>query len=432
MKILTVISLAMLISLAGCKREQKQEDPKEVLQQKLAEFFKTQGIAMETRKKIENSTDEGWLEKIASSLEETEKINPAKGMYEYDVKALRTVAFLRLGVLGTPKSLTAIDRIEQQAKNTFTSVCPATIDLRKPWMHPCWHYQDSEIKPLIQTKGTNGKTYAILCMRYLGNFDRELLLASSMSPAKGIWTRPLLISDSPPGSNKPRSPRELDTGEIKDPILTATGDDQLRFSFTKETMLFNPRTPPFDANKESAWVFEKSQFEKVEINISLTQVSKDSDGDGWTDIEEARLGLNPNQADTDGDGIKDGVDITPDYAAQPGDSQSDEVAVIQQAVFVNFGLTGSHHLLLVDAKSRKIQLWGYAGPILYGQDLAKWVKDHEPCAVFVHWEAKVAGDTATVKIMDGSGSLAGGGIEVTLKKKNGKWTAVDRKILWIS
>ncbi|MGC4042326.1 MAG: PQQ-binding-like beta-propeller repeat protein [Armatimonas sp.] len=37
----------------------------------------------------------------------------------------------------------------------------------------------------------------------------------------------------------------------------------------------------------------------------------DTDGDGWTDLVEKRLGTDPNRADTDGDGVKDSEDANP-------------------------------------------------------------------------------------------------------------------------
>ncbi len=49
----------------------------------------------------------------------------------------------------------------------------------------------------------------------------------------------------------------------------------------------------------------------VYIDAALAEVAADRDGDGLTDIEEARLGLDPAKADSDGDGLPDGVDPLP-------------------------------------------------------------------------------------------------------------------------
>lgn len=64
----------------------------------------------------------------------------------------------------------------------------------------------------------------------------------------------------------------------------------------------------------------------------------DTDGDGLSDVEEARLGTNPNKADTDGDGLSDGVEVkgnvgsckagtNPLKADTDGDSLSDGAEV---------------------------------------------------------------------------------------------------------
>ncbi|MBI1233953.1 MAG: hypothetical protein GC208_05565 [Alphaproteobacteria bacterium] len=47
------------------------------------------------------------------------------------------------------------------------------------------------------------------------------------------------------------------------------------------------------------------------IEFSWDELSRDSDGDGLTDIEEHRLGLDLFASDTDGDGLEDGVDPLP-------------------------------------------------------------------------------------------------------------------------
>jgi len=47
--------------------------------------------------------------------------------------------------------------------------------------------------------------------------------------------------------------------------------------------------------------------------IDLNKLTKDSDGDGLTDVVERRLGTNPESADTDMDGIADAIDPNPRY-----------------------------------------------------------------------------------------------------------------------
>lgn len=53
------------------------------------------------------------------------------------------------------------------------------------------------------------------------------------------------------------------------------------------------------------------KVDSLYLDMSLADLARDSDGDGLTDIEEARLGLDPHNRDTDGDGVVDGDDVLP-------------------------------------------------------------------------------------------------------------------------
>lgn len=71
-----------------------------------------------------------------------------------------------------------------------------------------------------------------------------------------------------------------------------------------------------------------------------TSTPKDSDGDGWSDEQERTAGTNPNNADTDGDGIWDSKDSNPlvaenvasstDTASAPKDSDGDGLSDEQE------------------------------------------------------------------------------------------------------
>lgn len=69
----------------------------------------------------------------------------------------------------------------------------------------------------------------------------------------------------------------------------------------------------------------KRQFEVV-----FAEVMQDSDEDGWTDLEESILGLDPASADSDKDGLPDGMDANPLFAQYKAVSDAQMIA---QAVY---------------------------------------------------------------------------------------------------
>ena len=64
------------------------------------------------------------------------------------------------------------------------------------------------------------------------------------------------------------------------------------------------------------------------LTLDLETLRKDSDGDGLTDIVEAKFRTDPNNADTDGDGVLDNLDMNPRFAMQRTEKTSAFEAII--------------------------------------------------------------------------------------------------------
>lgn len=73
--------------------------------------------------------------------------------------------------------------------------------------------------------------------------------------------------------------------------------------------LIQPFMHPIEAAKYEA-------IDNVKVEISISDLKRDSDNDGLTDIEEDKLMLNPNSNDTDGDGIADPEDHNPRFKSE--------------------------------------------------------------------------------------------------------------------
>jgi hypothetical protein len=158
------------------------------------------------------------------------------------------------------------------------------------------------------------------------------------------------------------------------------------------------------------------------VELSLAELQRDTDGDGWTDIMERHLLMNWRDRDSDHDGIPDGVDDAPSLRER--DATDDDAEMLRRAMFAMFGLTESPGALFVADGSRPLQFGRLPGPVFYREGGG---------GVRVTWKIldKTA-DTATVEITDFEGALAASGNDLTLKKIDGGWYVVAIRMKWIS
>lgn len=348
---------------------------------------------------IKQSTDILWLEKLAGAFTyDSPGFNP-----ETAGKLKRPLAYTRLGEIGTAESLAAVRRIEAKGRMLNPVSEPSPLGFMP---HPAGHFSNSTEEPLAQVEVPGGVSYALVYSSMMGGTD--LFLVSSKTPKdKNSWTRPRLI------------PNRIYRG-VREPALTYLEDGTLLFTFIQNAPggrgIMEGQISPVP----TAPVLGKQEW-----RLSVKEIFKDTDGDGWTDIEEARIGLDPNKPDTDGDGIPDGKDICPDRAPVQNSSADEDSQILQKVFFSTFGLSGSRHALFIDPKSAKVDVWGYAGPVLYNIDRLKWRKEHPEGAVYLSWriESKT-GTEAYVNIHDWEGPLASSSQKIKLRKTGGEWYVV--------
>jgi hypothetical protein len=332
---------------------------------------------------VQQSTDIKWLERIASSAASAQEVQRSSpiGM----AKLLRGAAYARLGDIGTAESFAAVERVEQSMAETPLTPSTVALDL---WPSVAWHMGDLEQTPLATAAAPDGITYAVVLASLLGGSD-FFLLSTRTPQNQQSWSRPKLLGPSARRDGRPaaslmfRGPGTL--------VLHAFG---------------------------------------VEMQFALEEIERDSDGDGWTDLEEGRIGTNPHASDSDGDGIPDGRDVCPLYAAPGARASDDSATILQKAFFAAFALTGSRQMLYVTPSTPPVHLTGYGGPIIFDRAIPR---NGSSGGVYVSWKIRDHSATdAVVEVTDWEGLLAAGGQDVFLKKVLGKWTVVAVKPTWVS
>jgi len=171
--------------------------------------------------------------------------------------------------------------------------------------------------------------------------------------------------------------------------------------------------------------------------IVVADVLRDSDGDGLTDIEERRIGIDPGHPDTDRDGVLDGADTCPLLAASADGVAGDTRAIVQAAFFATFGASDSRMLLKIRPGTTRVHLAGYMGPVLYGEVppprgwLAEQTGGDTPD--WLGWEiVDRTPDSATVIFNHRGGAGEARGQNVYLRKMRGRWYVVAQETTWMS
>ncbi len=180
----------------------------------------------------------------------------------------------------------------------------------------------------------------------------------------------------------------------------------------------------------------------------------DSDIDGLTDVVEARLGTDPHNSDTDGDGLIDAVDPCPNAAPRPRPLSDEEQIVAASVEARFFAWRWSVPASISIRGVEPFELYGYPSTVVWtthgmGHPLERIYgggvnaigfqapsKEDEACPCpdadkpFIDFSDDRT--TARTVITRYSGGLNGDGYEVLLKKIGDQWFVVDLKLLFLS
>jgi hypothetical protein len=188
--------------------------------------------------------------------------------------------------------------------------------------------------------------------------------------------------------------------------------------------------------------FGKSS-KREKVSFTLSDLERDTDHDGLTDVEEVRLRTDPARADTDGDGVKDSEDMNPlvakkELTAMQKIRQAAFRRIIQMKDVDQARIFGSSLLIVQTPSSEKQEFQGHDFFVLNLTE--EEVNDFKSqfgdgvCVISFANESRYA-DYAEVEVQCVWLPLAGRGWKVTLKKNPSEpegWEVTDISLEWIA
>jgi outer membrane protein assembly factor BamB len=186
--------------------------------------------------------------------------------------------------------------------------------------------------------------------------------------------------------------------------------------------------------------------------VGNPDLSKDTDGDGLTDIEEKRLGTDPAKADTDGDGDPDGVDPWPNAPTRPLSDAEQVLAAVFEARY-HFDDSEGVGIFFAPTGMKPFEMTGRRGTMIWLDTDGKrdWATPLEQCyeqgVAFIRfgesqdakkpWEERVIHwstdhSQASVEISTYFGGLNGTGYRAVVKKFGKDWVVTFMRMSYVS
>lgn len=350
------------------------------------------------------SSESGNLGRALEAVSESSHPTAVKFMIEalLDPKAppeWRRAAYIHLPGTGGEAGIEAVLKVRQ-----------------KPGPRPTWQQTlmaNLNSKNILnELKDSKGRTWRLIGSGVLGNYS-DLFIQQKQASG---WDSPVFVNVVTQDSRMVRRKKDADTP------LSYKG---------------------ININKlvESEW---------VKVFPDDPNLWKDSDKDGLTDLVEARLGTNPNKADTDGDGLNDSVDPCPNAAPRALDDREKIIAAAVEAYFFNYSAMPPPALISVD-KIKPFELLGYKAPLIWsGVEPGNGLNAIYGAGVnvigfsppFDNFDENVSkkniiefsadGKSAQTTISRYSGGLNGEGLNVKLKKIGDEWFVIDIQMRYVS
>ena len=123
------------------------------------------------------------------------------------------------------------------------------------------------------------------------------------------------------------------------PLINEQGDLQIEACLLRQMSSF---IMPFGAPSYQLVI------DGLMLTLDLETLRKDSDGDGLTDIVEAKFRTDPNNDDTDGDGIPDNLDMNPRFASNRTDKSIIFEALINDDEDICYDFKDCESVLSID------------------------------------------------------------------------------------